>query len=359
MRPDDRPRRWRSIHAKVCLAAIVIAVLGAACTSLLAIKDPTLDDAGGGGPSEAGAIDAAVDSAIDSSIDAGVDSSIDAPIDAPPVPCTSGVCCNSTTGVFEPTTKVCGTTTEFQCSPSASSCGGQPQSRTNQQFCSGDASTCTGRTMAGTFANLGAACGAGKLCVPQSGGAAPQCSTCAFGCDTGATVCRLPIFVFVTDSARDAAFGLGVAGGARAAGDARCQNMYNANFMTTRSCTQANIHAVLQADDALDTIERMKITFPTIPLTSGVFRATADTTQVADNWDAFVNDPLLSEVKPGTRVPFWSGRSSSGGVNCTNWTSNSSGQGAVGGDASKKGGWMTLLGLPCSDIDEHLLCACW
>jgi hypothetical protein len=337
------------------LLAIVAGLLAAACNSLLAIKDPTLDDAGGGG-----GIDAEIDgppSVIDAAID-GPPSVIDAPIDGPLAQCTTGVCCNTSTGKFEPTTKVCGTPTDFQCSPSASSCGGQPQQRTNQQFCAGDAATCTGRTTLGTFTNLGAACGSGQLCVPQTG-AAPQCSTCPFGCDTGATVCRPPkLWVFVTDSARDAAFGLGVPGGARAAADARCQNMYNANF-TNRNCTQTNIHAVLQVDDALDTIERMKVTFP-IPLTAQVFRATPDTTQVTENWDNLVNPDvaLLSSVDiRTTAVPFWSGRGTS--VNCTNWTSNSPGAAGVVGDASKRGGWMSLLGKPCSDIDQHLLCVCW
>lgn len=73
MRSEGNPR-WRSIGARTCLVVAALAALAAACNSLLAIKDPTLEDAGG----------EAKDAATDAAIDASIDAAVDAPIDAPP-----------------------------------------------------------------------------------------------------------------------------------------------------------------------------------------------------------------------------------------------------------------------------------
>lgn len=342
---NDRPRRWRSIHAKVCLAAIVIAVLGAACTSLLAIKDPTLDDAGGG-PSEAGAIDAAVDSAIDSAID------------GPPLPrvCTTGACCDAN-GQFEPATKVCATTSDFQCA-GASSCGGQPQQRVNQQFCSGSSESCDGTMMMGTFTNLGLACGADQQCVPQAG-AAPQCTTCQFGCDASASACKAApkVFVFVTDGLFKGDFG--ATNGGRVTADAKCQDKFNLAAFPKNGCALANVHAVIQVDDTLDTLARMAARF-SIPTTAEVFRSVDPTTRVSSSWNSFVdpNAILLAPVTTDASLAtFWSGRGLSQNHQCTNWTS----QASVGdsGDATTVNKWTSQASTPCANLIPHLMCMCF
>lgn len=336
------------------MLAIVAALLAAACNSLLAIKDPTLDDAGGGG------IDSAIDAPmIDASmIDASMIDAlmIDAPIDGPPAVCSTGVCCNTTTGQFEPATKLCATTTDFRCS---GSCAGQPQQRMTQQFCSGTSSTCSGQMVPGNFTNLGSACAADQLCTPQAG-AAPQCPACPFGCDTSANACRAPkLWVFTTDAIFTGAFG--AASGGRVTADIKCQDKYNLSF-TARGCTLANVHAVLQVDDNADTLARMSLNFP-IPLAAEMFRAT-DATRVTDKWDTFVNPNavLLAPVAAGTDpVVFWSGRGLSTNHQCAGtgggWTSTAS----VGdtGNAITVNKWTSQGAGNCSDLIPHLMCVCW
>jgi hypothetical protein len=264
------------------------------------------------------------------------------------------VCCNTTTGKFEPATKVCANPTDFQCA-GTSSCGGQPQQRVNQQHCPGNATTCNGTITLGTFTNLGSACAANQLCVPQASGA-PQCSTCPFGCDAPTNAC-LPqkLWVFTTDAVFTGAFG--AASGGRVTADIKCQDKYNLSF-TSRGCALANVHAVIQVDDNVDTLARMDITFP-IPQTAEVFRAT-DATRVTTSWDTLVdpNAILLAPVSTDTTArPFWSGRGLSVNHQCTGWTSTAS----IGdsGDTTKVNKWTSTGATNCTDLIPHLMCVCW
>ncbi|TMQ05990.1 MAG: hypothetical protein E6J90_23625 [Deltaproteobacteria bacterium] len=164
------------------------------------------------------------------------------------------------------------------------------------------------------------------------------------------------LWVFVTDAGFTGGFG--VPNGSRATADIKCQDMYNLNF-TMRSCT--NIHAVIQIDDTVDSLARMDITFP-IPQNAEVLRAT-DGTPVTNNWDTLVNPNavLLAPVSAATtQVPFWSGRAGSGAnLQCSNWTSASSGASGNAGDATKVNAWMSQFNFMCNNFNQHLLCICW
>lgn len=163
------------------------------------------------------------------------------------------------------------------------------------------------------------------------------------------------LWVFVTDAST--AGGFGVPNGARTTADIRCMDMYTATF-TNRGCT--NVHAVIQVDDVDDSLARMKIKFP-IPLTSPVQRAT-DETEVAANWDEFVNPnaALLAPVSTSaTALPFWSGRGVATNIQCTNWTSNQAGVSGNAGDATKVNAWMSQSNFTCNNFNQRLLCTCW
>jgi hypothetical protein len=165
------------------------------------------------------------------------------------------------------------------------------------------------------------------------------------------------LFVFMTDQTSDGGFG---AAGARNAADQRCTAKYNLAF-TSLGCTE--IHAVIQIDDTADSLARMKLNFPTVPLTTEVKRAT-DMTPVIGTWDALIdpNTTLLSPISAGTPPQlFWSGRAGASGTNlqCANWTSADNAQFGTAGDATKTSQWTVQKNSRCDDIDEHLVCACW
>lgn len=343
-------RSWRSIGARTFLAVAVVAALAAACNSILAIKDPTLEDAGGGGGS-----DATIDSTpIDGAIDAAVDSAIDGP---PPV-CTTGACC-SPTGQFEPATKVCNTATEYQCN-GASSCGAQPQQRTVQTSCSGTSAICDGAVTRGQFSDLGASCTADQVCELQGGGLSPRCTPCnGFGCNPTANACR-PAVVYVLGS--QGGFrggpGAGVPVGGRAGADAKCATDFSSRFAAL-GCVTGHAHAVLTASVS-DTIGTMAGTF-SIPVTVPVHRADDDA-PVADNWTAFINPNTLltnaatpDSVTPANRV-VWTGFN--GSANCMDWT-NASASGDTGDTAQKNNVLRFSTGTIGCTLNSHLLCVCW
>jgi hypothetical protein len=321
---------------------IVAAVLAAACNSILAIKDPTLEDAGGGGGT-----DAAADAATDSSIDG---TPIDGAIDGPPAVCTIGACC-SPAGQFEPTTKVCNTTTEFRCS-GASSCGAQPQQRTVQQFCSGTSATCDGSVMNGAFTNTGPTCSADQICQLQTG-AAPQCAACGFGCDPTANVCR-PARVFVLGSA--GGFQGGSVGG-RAGADLKCATDFSNRFPAL-ACNSSHAHAIITVDN-VDTIGGMAVRF-SIPTTVPVNRAD-DNVIVTNNWNDLINPnlQLTNPATPNTITPanrlIWTGNN--GVETCTGWTVTT-GTGVRGDTAQTSGLRFSNDSINCN-LTSHLLCVCW
>ena len=163
------------------------------------------------------------------------------------------------------------------------------------------------------------------------------------------------LFTFVTDASFIGGFG--ATNGARVTADIKCQDKYDMSF-STLGCT--NIHAVIQVDDNVDSLARMKITFP-IPLTSEVKRAT-DATPVINNWDAFVNPniQLLVPISTGAAPQlFWSGRGVGTNLQCTNWTSSASGVFGNAGDATKTNAWTSQANETCDNFDEHLVCVCW
>jgi hypothetical protein len=163
------------------------------------------------------------------------------------------------------------------------------------------------------------------------------------------------LFVFMTDQSSDGGFG---AAGARNAADQRCTAKYNLTF-TSLGCTE--IHAVIQIDDTVDSLARMKVNFPTVPLTTEVKRAT-DMTPVIGTWDGLIdpNITLSSPISTGTPPQrFWSGRASGTNLQCTNWTSANNALFGTAGDATKVFQWTVQANIRCDDIDEHLVCACW
>ncbi|HEV7558223.1 MAG TPA: hypothetical protein VGO00_22295 [Kofleriaceae bacterium] len=163
------------------------------------------------------------------------------------------------------------------------------------------------------------------------------------------------LFTFVTDASFIGGFG--ATNGARVTADIKCQDKYTMSF-SSLGCT--NIHAVIQVDDTVDSLARMKITFP-IPLTSEVKRAT-DATPVINNWDAFVNPNVQLMAPISTGAPpqlFWSGRGVGSNLQCTNWTSSSSSVFGNAGDATKTNAWTSQANVTCDNFDEHLVCVCW
>jgi hypothetical protein len=164
------------------------------------------------------------------------------------------------------------------------------------------------------------------------------------------------LWVFVTVASFNGAFG--AASGARATADSKCQDMYNANF-TARSCTNTHVHAVIQIDDDIDTLDRMRTTFQ-IPKMTEVLRAT-DATRVTEDWDTLVNPTgvLLAPVSATAPAPFWSGRGFSPNLHCSSWTSNDAGMVGIAGDATLTSGWWAKSGTKCDRLDPHLLCICW
>jgi hypothetical protein len=166
------------------------------------------------------------------------------------------------------------------------------------------------------------------------------------------------IWVFVTDAGVDGSFGSN--GHPRQVADAKCEDKYNFSF-TARGCTAGNIHAVIQIDDNLDTLDRMKTTF-VIPATSPLLRAT-DAMMVTDRWDTFVNPnaALVAPVSMDTSaVPrFWSGRSTISNLNCAGWTNGTSAVSGNIGDVTKMNAWMSQGNSTCDHFEVRLVCACW
>jgi hypothetical protein len=340
MAPADRPRTQRSIGARAFLAVAVLAALAAACNAIVGAKDPTLEDAGGGGGSDA---------AIDSST---IDSSLDAAIDGPPPVCTTGPCC-SPTGQFEPTTKVCNTTTEFRCS-GASSCGAQPQQRTVMTSCPGTAATCTGSVMNGAFMNAGSQCTADQVCTLQTG-AVPSCNACTFGCDTSANACRpARIFLLGTNGGFQGGAGIGVSG--RTGADQKCATEFANRFPA--KCTPSHAHAVLTVSGT-DNIGGMAGAFG-IPTTVQVLRADDDVI-VTNTWNDYINPnvQLTNPATPNTTTPanrlMWTG--GNGAETCSGWTVTT-GTGVRGDTAQTSSLRLALDSINCN-LTSHLLCVCW
>lgn len=164
------------------------------------------------------------------------------------------------------------------------------------------------------------------------------------------------LWVFYTSAGFNGAFG--TPNGARATADIKCQDIYNLAF-TSRACTLANIHAIIQVDDTVDSIARMDITFP-IPQGVEIKRATADATTVASSWDELINpnSALLASVSPSaSAIPFWSGRGASSNMTCSGWTSTAGNGNA--GDVSKVNQWTNQTAPLCSSANQKLLCICW
>lgn len=165
------------------------------------------------------------------------------------------------------------------------------------------------------------------------------------------------LYTFVTDASFIGGFG--AAAGARTTADIKCQDKYTLSF-TALGCT--NIHAFIQIDDTMDSLARMKINFPTIPLTSEVKRAT-DQSPVSSKFDDFVNPnaQLLAPIVPGGGAPilFWSGRSGGGNLTCNKWTVSVNGMSGNAGDVTKTNAWTAQANVMCDNFDQRLVCMCW
>jgi hypothetical protein len=341
MAPAAGSRSWRSVGPRAFLAVAVLAALAAACNAIIGVKDPTLEDAGGGGS------DAAIDSPIDSPIDAPIDA-----IDGPPPECTTGPCC-SPGGTFEPATTSCGpATTEFRCTDG---CGGQPQQRTLQQFCSGTSAVCDGQVMMGAFTNVGSACSADQLCELQSG-AQPRCAPCGFGCNGTTDACRpAKLFLVLTAGGFQGA-GTTTPIGGRAGADAKCFTDINTRFPGL-ACTAAHTHAVLSIS-AAETIATMSATFniqTDVPLHRG-----NDDVRVANHWIDFVN-PNLDALAPLSTATVGNGFAWTGGFNgaatCNGWGTSSTTQGTRGDTRQTNAFRVALEGFDCQ-LSNKLLCVC-
>jgi hypothetical protein len=342
MAPADRSRSWR-VGARAVLAVAVLAALAAACNAIVGAKDPTLDDAGGGGGSDA---------AVDSSTDSALDAAIDAAIDGPPPVCTTGPCCTPE-GQFKPATETCNTQTEFRCNGS-SSCGAQPQQRTVTTSCSGTSALCNGAVVNGPFSNTGPSCTTDQLCTLQTG-AVPSCNACTFGCNPSANACRpARIYLLGTNGGFQGGSGIGVSG--RAGADQKCAAEFASRFPA--KCTPSHAHAVLTVSGT-DSIGGMAGTFQ-IPTTVQVLRADDDAI-VTNTWNDYINPNIIltNPATPNTTTPanrlIWTG--ANGSETCTGWTVTT-GTGVRGDTAQTSSLRLSNDSINCN-LTSHLLCVCW
>ena len=95
--------------------------------------------------------------------------------------CT-GPCCDDQ-GSFKPAGTVCKTWSETRCS--STGCGGDPQTRTNTQACSGVSAACDGPVTEGRW-NTIVNCGMNQLCKLE--GDTGSCTTCDVACREGACI---------------------------------------------------------------------------------------------------------------------------------------------------------------------------
>lgn len=164
------------------------------------------------------------------------------------------------------------------------------------------------------------------------------------------------LWIFVTNGAFQGDLG-GMPG--RVGADARCDATYRATFMTTRQCT-APVRAVLQVDNASDTLDRMGAAYQ-IPATVPVLRAT-DAVKVANVWSDVVTrtTQLLEPVSASTSVVFiWSGRGVSANRHCNSWQSKDPALIGDIGDATKIASWLSQTTAVCDSVSPRLLCVCW
>jgi hypothetical protein len=162
------------------------------------------------------------------------------------------------------------------------------------------------------------------------------------------------LWVFTTNAQLNGGFG---AGGARTAADLKCDEMYRFAY-AAKQCTK--IRAVVQVDNATDTLDRMSTNYQ-IPPNAPLLRA-SDSVKVAEKWGDFVNpnNQLLAAVTPvGSAYYFWSGRGVVMDRQCTNWTSSSNALFGDMGDANLRMSWISAASARCDDLRPHLLCVCW
>jgi hypothetical protein len=298
--------------------------------------------------------DAAPDASTDPTADARVDGGADS--DAPPPECDPSDPCCDDDGFLLGTDHACETTTEHQCE---AACGGQPQQRTVERFCTGTTATCDGEPVAGAWEDLGATCGGGQVCQERQG-AAPVCQSCDFGCGGG--TCRegvLWTFETIGGTVANAFGGTDVPPNPRGGADGRCLVAYNERH-TARQCNPANVHAILHVNGT-DSLAGMAGRFG-IPTSIPVRRA-ADQAPVAANWAALLNPGASGLTNPATTAAseaegiFWSGANTAD--HCRNWTS------AVSTDVGTRGygtitstNWLSRDSFRC-DRTARLLCVCW
>jgi hypothetical protein len=322
-----RTDRYRSVVA----LALAVGVL-AGCSSILGINEPTLENP---------PADAAPDTILSG--------------------CAPGPCCSASG--FEPTTKACGAeTTEFQC---AGTCGGHPQKRTTQQFCSGTSSACDGAVVTSAFADLPDVCTASQVCELGLGQGAPQCTACQFGCDNAANACRagkLGLYLSAGGFVGNMFGGTDSPPDVRETADGKCRDTA-ASMAGLVPCTPAHAHAVLFVSGS-DSIAGMSTHYG-IPTTVPVHRADDDVF-LFSSWNEVINS-----TTPATRVSspsaamtmdlavIWTGAGEA--THCLNWTSGATGVNGVRGDTSLVGntGWLGAVGGFRCDRPARLLCVCW
>jgi serine-aspartate repeat-containing protein C/D/E len=100
--------------------------------------------------------------------------------------CTSGVCCDTAAGAFQPSSFACSSWTEYGCT--SSDCGGDGQSRTVTQSCTGASADCAGAIAYGDWSATDS-CADDELCSSSSADAwCAYASSCDSTCGMGANV---------------------------------------------------------------------------------------------------------------------------------------------------------------------------
>ncbi len=132
------------------------------------------------GDRDSGTTDTDTDGDTDTDSDSDTDTDTDTDTDSD---CTSGVCCDTSTSTYRPSTYACGVTTAFSCT--SSDCGADAQEQDTTQYCSGSSELCNGSTVPGGWTVVDD-CATDAICEYDTTDS--WCTGCTYGCTTGSCI---------------------------------------------------------------------------------------------------------------------------------------------------------------------------
>ena len=174
-----------------CSLLVVLFIAAAGCSN------------GSSGSLDGGTTDTDTDADTDSDTDTDTDSDTDTDTDTDTVTdtdadCTSGVCCDTVVGTYQPSTFPCKVTTVYSCTSTA--CGADSQEQDTTQYCSGTSELCNGSTVDGGVTMVDD-CTTDSVCEYDTTDS--WCTICLYGCSVEDCVGCIPIW---TEHTVDGAF---------------------------------------------------------------------------------------------------------------------------------------------------------